>query len=114
MSLDGATPVEEQRPAHRYRPTIRSIPWLLGFLILPLYEVLAIVYKWDGGALSHLFWWAYGDRGTLRWWLLSCGFTGWSAWCCAHFALRWPGLPQLLTLLVLGLLIGLAGYLTTR
>ena len=104
----------ESKVRRQYRPTVRSIPWLIGFAILPLYEVLAIVYKWDGGALSHLFWWAYGARWSLRWWLLSCGFVGWSAWCCWHFAFEWPGLHQLLILVGIGLVIGAVGYLITR
>lgn len=97
-----------------YHPTQRSIPWLIALLILPLYEILAIVFKWDGGALSHLFWWAYGPQGGLRWWLLGCGFIGWSAWCCWHFMARSPGLPELLALVAAGLAAGLVGFLISQ
>lgn len=96
--------------ARRYRLTPASVPWMVAIVLLIPYEIAMILLGREGGPLSHVMWWAYGDRGTLRWWVLTWGFVGWSAWCCWHFALRWPGLPHLIALVLAGILAGLLGW----
>ena len=102
-------PIRERK----YRLTRYSVFPILLILSGVGWELYALLYRLEGGPFSHVFWWAYGARYSLRWWLLSCGFTGFSAWCCWHFALRWPGLPQLVALVAVGLVLGWIGWLVS-
>jgi hypothetical protein len=101
--------IEEKRQP-KYRLTRWSLPWLI---LLPVvgYELVMIQQGRMGGPLSHVVWVAYGDRWSLRWWLLSCAFTGLAVWTCAHFAFESPALRELGILVGLGLLVGLLGWL---
>jgi hypothetical protein len=110
----GVSAALDNKVTNRARLTRASIVWFVAALTLIPYEILCIVRRVDGGPLSHVMWWAYGDHGSLRWWLWTWGFIGWSAWCCWHFAYRWPNQWHLLALVTLGLAVGAVGYLITR
>jgi hypothetical protein len=100
-------PLAKQRPG---RVTRYSLPWLL---LVPLvgYEVWAILRDVDGGPLSHVVWWAYGDRWSLRWWLISGVVNGLMLWAIAHFMFVWPGLRELALLTAVLVAVGLACWL---
>jgi hypothetical protein len=99
---------EKRQPG--YRLTRYSIPWLI---LLPLigYELVMVQQGRMGGPLSHVVWWAYGERWSLRWWLLACSMAGFFAWVVWHFAMETPALRELGILVGAGLLIGLLGWL---
>ena len=108
-AAERADALEAEKREPRYRPTKWSIPWLL---LIPLvgYELWAVVTSKDGGALSHLVWWAYGDRWSFRWWIASMMMNGLGAWAAWHFMFEWPDWRHLLWALLLGLALGLLGY----
>ena len=103
-----AVPVPEE-----YRPSKWSTPWLL-LLGLFGYEVWTVATGKHGGPLSHLVWWAYGPRWTLRWWLWSMGMNAFGFWAAAHFMFeRWE-VRELGICVAVGLMLGLAGWAVTR
>ena len=95
-----------------YRPSKWSTPWIL-LLGLIGYELWAVATSKPGGPLSHLVWWAYGDRWSLRWWLASMSMNGLGVWAAAHFMFeRWE-VKELGICVFFGVLLGLVGYLFT-
>lgn len=102
----------------KYRLTRHSIVWLvwitLSVAFLVPYELYMVAKGVDGGPLTHVVKWMYGEPYSLRWWVLGSLFFGWSAWLAPHFMFEGWGLRALLTLVGLGLLVGLTGYLLNR
>jgi hypothetical protein len=95
-----------------YRPSKWSTPWLL---LIPLlgWEIWTVATSKHGGPLSHLVWWAYGDRWSLRWWLASMGMNGLGVWAAAHFMFeRWE-VKELGICVGVGLWLGLLLWLFT-
>ena len=101
-------------PKRRYHLTKASILWIVAAVLLIPYEIVMIVRGVDGGPLTHVVKWAYGDEGSLRWWLLGWANTGFLLWMPPHFLFEGWGLRSLLVLVGAGLAVGLVGYLTTR
>jgi hypothetical protein len=119
MSQGGAVgKVLDKKVTRSGRLTAWSIPWLVLIAICAVlavpYEIYCIATGRDGGPLTHVVKWAYGPQLGLRWWLLGCGFFGWSAWLAPHFMFNNFGLRALLALVGLGLAVGVAGWLLTR
>ena len=98
----------------RYRLTRYSLLWIAAAILLIPYEIVMVAQGHDGGPLTHVVKWCYGDQGSLRWWLLGWASTGFFLWMPPHFLFEGVGLKQLLTLVGLGLAIGAVGYLFTR
>jgi len=95
-----------------YRPSKWSSPWIL---LLPLlgWELWTVATGKAGGPLSHLVWWAYGDRYSLRWFLMSMGMNGLGVWAAAHFMFeRWE-VRELGYCVGIGLILGMVGWLLT-
>jgi len=92
-----------------YRPTRWSTPWLL---LIPLFgwELWAVITGKPGGPLSHLVWWAYGERYSLRWWVVAQVMNGLGLWAAAHFMFEWPDWRHLLIVLAAGAVTGLLGW----
>lgn len=114
MTAPANDPLEVKKAPQKIRLTKFSIPWLpmLGF---PIWYELEMIRRGEmGGPLSHIFWWAYGDRFTLRWWMLACTVAGFFLWTAVHFAFVTPGLRALLIMLGVGALVGVTGWLFTR
>lgn len=97
-----------------YKLTRASIVWIIAALLLVPYEILCVARGVDGGPLTHVVKWAYGEPGSLRWWLLGLANTGFLLWMPPHFLFDDWGLRSLVVLVVLGLLTGTAGYLITK
>lgn len=95
-----------------YRPTKWSSPWIL---LLPLlgWELWTVATGKAGGPLSHLVWWAYGDRYSLRWFLMSMGMNGLGVWAAAHFMFEKWEVRELGFCVGIGLILGLIGWLLT-
>jgi len=94
----------------KYRPSKWSSPWIL---LLPLlgWELWTVATGKAGGPLSHLVWWAYGDRYSLRWFLMSMSMNGLGVWAAAHFMFeRWE-VRELGFCVGIGLVLGLVGWL---
>lgn len=103
------------KKADTYRITRYSLFWLLIIPTAVGYEIWALVTSKDGGALSHVVWWAYGDRWSAQWWFVGSPVTAFLLWCAVHFLFGYQvGLRHLIAFVAAGLLIGLAGYLFTR
>ena len=114
----GVGAVLDKKVTRSGRLTAWSIPWIVLIAICAVlavpYEIYCIATQRDGGPLTHVVKYAYGPQYGLRWWLLGCGFFAWSAWLAPHFMFDGVGLRALLTLLALGLAVGVTGYLLTR
>lgn len=98
----------------KYRITRYSIPWIVALLVLPAYEIFMVVRGYEGGPLTHVVKWIYGDPQSTRWWLIAWPTTGFILWCAPHFLFEGWGVKSLLTLVGLGLLIGAAGAAVTH
>jgi hypothetical protein len=107
-----------QKTTSKSRPTYRltkySILWIVAAIVLIPYEILMVIQGKDGGPLTHVVKWAYGDQGSLRWWLLGWANTGFLFWLMPHFLFEDWGAVHLAALVVLGLLVGIAGYFLTH
>lgn len=101
--------VEKKEPP--YRITKWSSPWLILIPFLVGWEMLMIQQGRAGGPLSHVVWAIYGPRYELRWWLIGMPTSGFLVWTIWHFLFVWPAVPQLLTLVTVGLLVGIVGAL---
>ena len=110
----GVGAVLDNKVRARYRLTKASIIWIVAALLLVPYEILCVARGVDGGPLTHVVKWAYGEPRSLRWWLLGFANTGFLLWMPPHFLFEGPGLRSLLILISAGLLAGATGYLITR
>jgi hypothetical protein len=97
----------------KYRPSKWSTPWIL-LLGLIGYELWAVGTSKAGGPLSHLVWWTYGERWSLRWWLCSSALNGLGLWAAAHFMFEWPEVKELLITIACAVGVGLIGWFVTR
>lgn len=97
----------------KYRPSKWSTPWIL-LLGLIGYELWAVATSKPGGPLSHLVWWTYGERWSLRWWLCSSALNGLGLWAAAHFMFEWPEVKELLVTVVCAVGIGFVAWFVTR
>lgn len=98
----------------QYRITRASVVWILAAILLVPYELLCIARGVDGGPLTHVVKWAYGEHGSPRWWLLGWTTSGFILWCVPHFLFEGWGLRSLLVLAGVGLAIGALGLVVTR
>ena len=115
MSTQGGVgAVLEKKARLHYRLTKASLVWIVAALLLVPYEILCIVRGVDGGPLTHVVKWCYGQPRSARWWLLGFANSGLLLWMVPHFLFAVFGLKALLTLVILGLAVGAAGYLLTR
>lgn len=115
MSTEGGVGrVLDAKVRARYRITRASLVWFAAALLLVPYEILCVARGVDGGPLTHVVKWAYGEPQSARWWLLGFANTGFLAWLLPHFLFEGWGIRSLLTLVGLGLLTGAAGYFITR
>jgi hypothetical protein len=103
-----------EKPPALYRLTRYSIVWIVAAILLIPYEILMIVTGHQGGPLTHVVKWCYGEPRTLRWWLLGFSNSGFLLWMVPHFLFDSWGLRSLLILVSFGLAAGAAGYLITR
>lgn len=106
-----ATP---SKPPPGYRLTRYSILWIVAAILLIPYEIVMVVKGQEGGPLTHVVKWAYGEPLSVRWWLLGWAHTGFLCWVPPHFLFEDWGLRSLLTLVGIGLAIGITGLLLTR
>ncbi len=97
-----------------YRLTRASVVWIVAALLLVPYELLCVSRGVDGGPLTHVVKWCYGEPQSLRWWLVGFANTGFLLWLLPHFLFEGWGLRSLLVLVGAGLLVGVVGYLFTR
>ena len=104
----------DRAPAPRYKLTPYSLPWLILAPLLIAYEIVMVIQGHEGGPLTHVVKWAYGEPLSARWWLLGWANTGFLVWLPPHFLFEGWGLRSLLTLVGIGLAIGLAGIFVTR
>ena len=98
----------------RYRLTRHSAIWILAALLLIPYEILMVLRGQEGGPLTHVVRWAYGEPWSIRWWLLGWANTGFLLWMPPHFLFEEVGFFALLAFVGAGLLIGAAGLYFTR
>lgn len=113
--MSGAGAQEPVKPKlATYRLTRYSLFWLLVIPTAVGYELWALLNRKDGGPMSHVVWWLYGDPHSLRWHLVGGALTGFWLWLPWHFLYRWPDQWHLLALCALGLLLGAAGYVITH
>ena len=91
-----------------------SILWIVAAVLLIPYEIVMVWQGKEGGPLTHVVKWMYGEPLSMRWWLLGWAHTGFLLWLPPHFLFEGVGLKSLLTLVGLGLLVGVSGLLLTR
>jgi hypothetical protein len=115
-ALAGPAPAAETPTKRRlrYRLTKASVVWFAAALLLVPYELLCIARGVDGGPLTHVVKWAYGQPQSARWWLLGFASSGFLAWMIPHFLFEGWGLRALLAFVGAGLAVGVTGYLLTR
>lgn len=90
-----------------------SLFWLVLFPVVG-YELWAVITGKDGGPLTHVVGWAYGEQYSPRWWLLAGIVDGILLWAAPHF--RWPEIVDwhwLLCFVAVGVLLGLVGIVLT-
>lgn len=114
MSQGGLSSALDNKVRARYRLTRASLVWIVAALFLVPYEILCVARGVDGGPLTHVVKWCYGEQGSLRWWLLGWGNTGFLLWMPPHFLFEGPGLRSLIVLVCIGLAVGAVGYVITR
>jgi hypothetical protein len=114
MSEESSTGRVAEKPPALYRLTRYSVVWIVAAALLIPYEVIMIAQGRQGGPLTHVVKWCYGEPHTLRWWLLGFSNSGFLLWMIPHFLLDTWGLRSLIALVLLGLLIGAAGYALTQ
>lgn len=114
MSAGGVSNALDNKVRARYRITRYSVLWILAALLLIPYEIVMVVKGHDGGPLTHVVKWCYGEPRSLRWWMLGFTNTGFLAWLLPHFLFEGFGLKALITFTLAGLLVGATGYLLTR
>lgn len=110
----GVGAVLDKKVRARYRLTRASLVWIAAAALLVPYEILCVARGVDGGPLTHVVKWAYGEPHSLRWWLLGFANTGFLLWMPPHFLFEGPGLRSLIVLVILGLAVGAVGYTITR
>jgi hypothetical protein len=98
----------------QYRLSKYSLVWIFAALLLVPYELLMIAQGHEGGPLTHVVKWAYGEPLSVRWWLLGWAHSGFLLWLVPHFLFEGFGLRALLTLVGVGFLVGCAGALVTH
>lgn len=94
-----------------YRITKASLVWIIAAILLVPYEILCIARGVEGGPLTHVVKYAYGEPMTTRWWLLGWANTGFLVWLIPHFLFEGWGITSLLVLVGIGLAIGAVGLL---
>jgi hypothetical protein len=110
---DGVSAVLDAKVRARYRVTKASLVWFVAALLLIPYEILCVARGVDGGPLTHVVKWAYGQQGSLRWWLLGWPVSGFIAWTVPHFLFDGLGLRSLILFVGAGLCIGAVGAVVT-
>ena len=103
----GETPAKRRL---RYNLTRASVIWIAAAFVLLPYELYCIARGVDGGPLTHVVKWSYGEPRSLRWWLLGFASSGFLLWLVPHFLFEGWGLRALLAFVGVGLLVGLTGY----
>lgn len=103
-----------EKDRSRYDLRVGGLAWLIVIGAAVGYELWALGSRTLGAPLTHVFYWAYGDVGSLRWWVLGCAFWGFFLWLPWHFMFRFPGLPHLLCLAGIGAALGAVGWLLTK
>lgn len=99
----------EVKKAVSYRVTRASVVWIIAAILLIPYELLMVARGVEGGPLTHVIKWAYGEPGSPRWWLLGWANSGFILWCVPHFLFEGWGLTSLLVLVGIGLALGALG-----
>ena len=103
-------PRSDQR---RISPLAR--PWIIGLILWPAYEMWALLTGHEEATLTHFIrTHVLTEDWSPRWWLLSWPLGGFCLWLGPHFMFKEVGLAVLLTLVGLGLVIGVAGFLLTH
>lgn len=97
-----------------YRITRASLVWIVAAILLVPYELLMIARGTEGGPLTHVVKWAYGEPYTARWWLLGWANTGFLAWLLPHFLWEGWGVRSLLVMVGVGFMVGAVGLAVTR
>jgi len=110
----GVGAVLDRKVRARYRVTRASVVWFAAALLLVPYEVLCIARGVDGGPLTHVVKWAYGDQYGARWWLLGWPTSGFIAWMVPHFLFDGWDLRALLLFVGAGILVGVVGFALSR
>jgi hypothetical protein len=114
MSEESTTGRMAEKPTALYRLTRYSIVWIVAAVLLVPYEILMIALGRQGGPLTHVVKWCYGEPHTLRWWLIGFSNSGCLLWMVPHFLFDNWGLRSLIVLVLTGLLVGATGYFLTR
>lgn len=98
-----------------YRLTVFSLVFIVAAILLIPWEVIAVVKGYEGGPLTHIVKWAYGEPLSQRWWLLGWGNSGFLLWLPPHFLFgEMFGFKTLCVFVAAGFLLGLAGYHLTH
>lgn len=97
-----------------YRLTRASIVWIVAAVLLIPYELIMVARGVDGGPLTHVVKWCYGEPGSLRWWLLGWANSGFLLWLIPHFLFEGYGIVSLLVLVAVGAALGGAGFILTH
>ena len=105
----GVSAVLDAKVRARYRVTKASLVWFVAALLLIPYEILCVARGVDGGPLTHVVKWAYGQQGSLRWWLLGWANTGFLLWLVPHMLFEGFGLKTLIAFVSAGLAVGIVG-----
>lgn len=97
-----------------YKVTRATVVWVVAAVLLIPYEIWMSARNVEGGPLTHLVKWLYGDRYSPTWWLIGGANTGFLLWMPVHFLLADFNVKPLLLMVAAGLIVGATGLLLTR
>ena len=80
-----------------------SIVWGLLIVLVAALEGIMLAIGEEGGALSHVVWWAAGERYSWRWALVLAPVCGLLTWCVPHFLFQWGTGVHLLAIIAVWL-----------
>jgi hypothetical protein len=100
---------------HLEKPEAKHIIfWSLAVGLVLVAEIVAVFTVAATDVLSATMWWLYGERYSLRWWLIGGQVAALLYWVPPHWLFPEIGAQVLLIMSLTALVIGLGGWVVTQ